>query len=254
MVRFAPKMATVPISQFRPMYGRVLNPWGDPLYGVRKEDITDDLAKRGLDYNFRLYAPDSPEIRAQFMPPPVSGPSYPAASTGWERPDMARLNRVLGQYGSNGRPGYASVSFPKPAAPSAVAPAAPVTPPIASSGTPVSPALNPPAAPANPNLDMQQSSGLDSDWTPAVNAGAPESLTNNALGDANVQPDLPQPVLQTRSPSAQTTRYYDRKFGRQSRDPVERMQSRIIDGRAPNVSYVPKPVQFKNSASDWVAY
>ncbi len=63
----------------------------------------------------------------------------------------------------------------------------------------------------------------------------------------------------TESTRAQSTRYYDRKFGQDSRDPYTRMASRRTAPGAPTVfgSSDPRranPVTFNNSPSGWRPY
>lgn len=250
-------------SRYTPPTRRVapLNWTGDPLAGVRKAGISSAMASAGLAYDKSLYTPGSAESRALFAPS-----AYP---TGYQSTSLGELGRNLTKFGSGGRPGMASVSFPvsqsmmnpnlastPPAAPvvAAQAPPAGAAGPLGATG-PTSPALTPVDPVSNPYFEQPS---VDSQLgAPAVNPGAPETIPANPLMVQSAETNG-----RDMSSAAQTQRFYDRKFARTSHDPATRMAARRIDGTAPNVSPQRAPVTFSstnpdgtaNGHSDWSPY
>lgn len=243
-------MARIPTSSYTPSPLGPLDWSADPLwqYRARKSAITPGLARTGMDFNRSLYAPDSVVARAV-----VSGAAPAARPEYWQGPTAPV---AAGAYSS--RYGMASVTFPT-ASPGLSAP--PVSNPNLPVSTPV-PTPSPMAADLNDDSALLPIGGAAPSYQTAgpvdVNAGLPPSPVN--VGSPIVTPTAERTVSAIplgRTPAEQTQRYYDRKFMRNSRDPVGRMQARRIDGRAPNVSARPNPVRFKNDMpghSDWEPY
>lgn len=133
-------MAT-PVSRFKPRSR--LNWSADPLNGVDKRTITPGMGQAGLDYNKRLYAPGSPEIRRVFTPIPRAtrpAPNLPGGYTGATAPVPAGKYRTpfgnlsktegvpnpnladidpspVGSAGPAGDPGLSNPNIAEPAAP-----------------------------------------------------------------------------------------------------------------------------------------
>lgn len=207
-----------------------LNWTEDPLYRISKPGITAPQANAGLAYDKALYAPDSPLLRSVVTP--TATPTYP---TGPITTSLGELGRGLTRFGSGGRPGVAQVSYPtRPG----------ITNPNIAADGPDESDLFPPSGNAGPVGDGgPMSPALDSVSpvdSPNLGALPPSPLTTGAFtasmpagGDTN--PPTNPPTGSARSPSGQTQRFYDRKFGKSSGDQAERMQARRIDAHAPVV-------------------
>lgn len=256
-------MATMSTSRFVPRARTRLDWSGDPLNRFRG-NTTAPLARAGLDYNRRLYSPGSAEMRAL-------APAY-TPPVGWQGPSRAiRPGFYTSQYGT------ASVSS---VAPPAVVPE--TVPNYDNYGrgyleTFTDSSVNPTIP--NPNLPLFTNTDTLNPGPPLGNAtgvGAASAFPEDAYsvgaqaipGSVTVPPETPENARQPSdnplenlgrdtSVEAQSQRYYDRKFGRNSKDPIVKMQSRRIDGRAPNVSRPVNPVRFNNEVaghSGWVPY
>lgn len=276
-------MATMPTSRFVPRARTRLDWSGDPLARFRGQ-TTAPLARAGLAYNRRLYSPGSAEMRAltPAYRPPVGwqGPArtmtpglytskYGTASlgSGTERRAIAAHPPVLDEYTAN-----LSRQMQEQEAP--YAGGGPVPGHYDNYGqgyleTYTNSSLNPSGV-TNPNLPMLADANVTNPGAPlgqATGEGAASAFPE-VPGSVTAPPETPENARQPddnplenlgrdTSVEAQSTRYYDRKFNRNSKDPMVKMQARRIDARAPNVSRPVNPVRFNNEVaghSSWMAY
>ncbi len=197
--------------------------------------------------------------------------------TGWQASAPMELASNLYRYGSNGRPGVASVNFSVPG--EAGGGSFALTPPEIGAAGPTGDEQEYPdtTGARNPNLttstaDFMESPMIgqdpvsldgptqfsDEDINADGNANAiwrePKSRRESALdGNPLDSAGMPaQPTGRDTSVAGQSQRYYDRKFAKMSRNPVERYFSRRIyagSDSVQNVSRPLNPVRFNNSTA-----
>lgn len=232
-----------------------LNWTADPLYRVNKKTITPGQARAGLAYNLGLSAPDSPSLRALFVPP--AAPPAPAPWTpqplrpGMYQTPYGRIGQSTPQRSVAAAPVVVPTEPPPPLIPDFSADDSgtggkrlgqfvPGASGALEAGSPLSPILDAPPPAENPNL-----------------AGGVIGTALVGEGAAAAQPIPPQQPVEDVGMAPSSQRYYDRKFGRDSHDPATRMMSRRTAPGAPNVSHQVAPVTFNNEVaghSDWVPY
>lgn len=279
-------MATMPTSRFVPRARARLDWSGDPLARYRG-NTTAPQGRAGLAYNKRLYSPGSAEMRALT-------PAAPAYPTGWQGPARAvRPGLYTSQYGtaslrSDSESMRTAVRAPlvldeyttnlsrqmqQQEAPYAGGGPLPNQYDNYGQGyleTFTDSSVNP--AIPNPNLPMLADANVVNPGpalgTQATGEGAASAFPAEVPGSITRDPETPENARQPEdnplenlgrdtSVEAQSQRYYDRKFSRNSKDPIVKMQARRIDGRAPNVSRSPNPARFNNEVaghSNWLAY
>lgn len=206
----------------------------------------------------------------------VPRPRYP---TGWQASAPMELASNLYRYGSSGRPGVASVNFAVPGA-STRGSFDLTSPDLGAAGPTGDEEVYPDTSNArNPNLattapDFMESPAIGQDSI-AMQEGQYEDSRYpgriyNPDGtvdyggmmerDMGKQPKSDNPLNSAglsaqsgtgrdTSTAGQSQRYYDRKFAKMSRDPVERTFARRIDARAENVSRPLNSVRFNNSVA-----